>query len=169
MPGLIITSSGMEDLAELSDMYRSQSDGIMLSAMDISPSSTEKFLSEEYGKAGLKREIKWLSVKNYGELMAVAMVSISDAGLNLSGLTNCVYLFVIDQDNFSRDEFLEALQELAGQYREDDIQVMVYPSEYAAKKAIYFEKTYNLWVLDVPRAVDQFYKFMYSIYKRKKQ
>ena len=169
MPGLIITSSGKEDLEELSDMYKSQSGGIMLSAMDISPSSTQKFLSEEYGRAGLKREIKWFSVKKYGELKAVAMVSISDTGLNLSNLTNCVYLFVIDQDNFSREEFLEALQELAGLYGENDIQVMVYPSEYAAKKEICFEKTYNLLVMDVPRAWDQFSKFMYSIYKRKKQ
>ncbi len=46
---------------------------------------------------------------------------------------------------------------------------MVYPLEYAVKKEICFEKTYNLWVLDVPRAVDKFYKFMYSIFKRKKQ
>jgi hypothetical protein len=95
-PGLIITGSGTEDFGDLSDMCRSQSEGIMLSAMDIMPSSAQSSLSKEYEKAGLKREIKWFSVKKYGELKAVAMVSISDAGLNLSNLTNCIYLFVID-------------------------------------------------------------------------
>jgi hypothetical protein len=44
---------------------------------------------------------------------------------------------------------------------------MVYPAEFAAKKEIRFEKTYNLWALDVPRASDEFFRFMYSSYMRK--
>jgi hypothetical protein len=167
--GLMITASGEEDFGDLSDMCGSKSEGIMLSAMDVMPSSEEGSLSREYEKAGLKREIKWFSVKKYGELKALAMVSISDAGLNLSNLTSCIYLFVIDHDAFSRDEFFEALQELSRSYSEDEVQVMVYPAEYAAKREIRFEKTYILWALDVPRASDEFFRFMYSSYMRKQQ
>lgn len=164
---LIVTGATREDLEDLIDLYRRKSDGVMLSAMDIYSSQT--FLSEEYKRAGLKREIQWLSIRTYSELKAVAMVCISEVGLNLSDLTNCIYLFVIDQDNFTREEFFQALQELSRLYQEDYVQVMIFPSDYAPKKEIYFEKTYTLWALDVPRSVDKFYKFMYSLYKRKQQ
>ena len=53
-------------------------------------------LSKEFQRLGFKRERRFYSLKKNDRLKAFIMVMISDIGLNLSNLTNCVKVFVLD-------------------------------------------------------------------------
>jgi len=60
-------------------------------------------LTKEYQRLGFKRERHLLSLKKDGMLKAVVMVNISDMGLNLAGLTNCIKVVAIDSDGLTKD------------------------------------------------------------------
>ena len=47
----------------------------------------------QYERIGLKRKRYLLSLKKDDRLKAVFMVMVSDVGLNMSNLTNCVHVF----------------------------------------------------------------------------
>ena len=86
------------------------------------------------------------------------MVNISDAGLNLSNLTNCIHVFCIDEDSLDRNMLYSALHVLSKYYDQDEIPVLLYPVSHADAQSIPYEKIYNLWVLNVPFSGERFLK-----------
>jgi len=88
------------------------------------------------------------------------MVNISDIGLNLSDLINCIHIFIIEPYNLPSDILHSALSELSSYYDHDNIPVLIYPSSYTDNNAISISKIYNFWVLDVHKIGDRYFSYL---------
>jgi len=149
-----------EDLLELEAFYAHRSGGLMLHAMDLEPAMIDSCdLNEEYRQLGFKRERHLFSVTKDGILKAIIMVVISDVGLNLSDLTNCIKIFVVDEADFPREMLQLMLSCLSLKFNKDDVPVLVYPVTYADSNSIPYDKIYNMWVLNL-LYTDDYLKFM---------
>jgi len=138
-----------DDLTELNAFYECFSGGLLLQALDLTPILPDYGnLSGKYQQHGFKRERLLFSLKDAQGLKAVFMVNISDVGLNMSDLTNCIQAFILD-NNLGRDVFDAALGKLCNLYPDDEIPVIVYPSSYAEAHGIECDKTYNMLVLNI--------------------
>ncbi|MEW6670812.1 MAG: hypothetical protein AB1427_03865 [Thermodesulfobacteriota bacterium] len=145
------------DLEELGHYYEFSSGGLMLAGLELYPNQMEMGeLNEEYRNLGFKRERFLFSLKKGNILKAVAMVNLSDIGLNLSDLTRCIQVFVIDPDQLPRDIFYQVLSRLSVNFGTEEIPVLLYPVSYAETQSIPFEKRYNLWVLNMQNTDDYF-------------
>jgi hypothetical protein len=140
-----------EDLLILSQWYRERSGGLLLEGLDLVPDAhrIDMETSREYRRAGFERLRKIFSLKKDGELQAVLVVNRSDLGLNMSDLTNCIQVFVLEESRFQETQLRSALAELAGYYKEKEISVLLYPDSYAKNHSIPFDKIYELTVLDL--------------------
>ena len=87
------------DLTEFSTFYEYVSGGLIVKALDLDPDTSINTLNDEYEKLGFKREKHLFSLKKDGELKALALAVVSDTGLNLSNLTNCIHVFIMDGEN----------------------------------------------------------------------
>jgi hypothetical protein len=92
-------------------------------------------------------------------LKALALAVVSDTGFNLSNLTNCVHVFVIDGEDLPADVLYRYLAPLSPHYMEDEIPLLLYPLSYADNQSIPYEKVYDLWAFDT-KCVGSFYKYM---------
>ena len=147
--GWTLTKTEPKDLKELAHYYEFISGGLMLAGLELGENLEGLGgLNEEYTKLGFKRERALYSLKKASSLKAVIMVNISDIGLNLSDLTRCIQLFVIDSDQLPRDIFYRALSELSVNFGMEEIPILLYPVSYAESQSISYEKLYRLWVLN---------------------
>jgi hypothetical protein len=165
-PGFIITKTTKDDLIELKGFYEYNSGGLLLAALDLEPDMIDfNNLSREYEKAGFKRERHLFSLKQEGILKAIFMINITDAGLNLSNLTNCIHAIILDQEDLPRQAFISSLSKFSKYFDLDNVSVLLYPASYAEKQIIPYEKIYNLWVLNIPRSDDQYFKYIEKFLK----
>jgi hypothetical protein len=137
------------DLLDLKGFYNCESGGLMLQALDLEPellNLTE--LSREYERIGLTRVRHLFSLKKEGRLKAVIVLNLSDIGLNLSDLTSCIKLIVVDPTDLPREIVNLTLSLLSINFSVEEITVLIFPRSYAEAQGIPSEKTYNLWVLD---------------------
>ena len=140
--------------------YEHESGGIMMDALDLQPDMFNcEDLSEEYRRLGFQREKKLFSLKKENDLKAVFMVCISNLGLNLSDLTNCLKVFVLDPDTLPRDILYQAVSELSGYFESTEVTLMIYPVAYADRVSVPYEKVYTLWVLNTQFG-DSYYKYL---------
>lgn len=155
-----------EDREELEFYYRSESGGLLLEALDMSsalpPGDT---LGAKYRKAGLQRERTLLAVKLNGRLKAVISVLITDAGLNLSELTNSALLIILDQEAFPFEMFLKVLGCLGMHFPMAQMPVMIYPREYAEKQGVRYERVYNAWVINLLYR-EYYAKYLQEVYSK---
>jgi hypothetical protein len=157
-----------EDLTELSGFYDYASGGLMIKALDLEPDVRDtSTLNDEYEKLGFKREKHLFSLKKDGKLKAVALAVVSDTGLNLSNLTNCVHVFIIDDEDLPVEVLYRHLALLSPHYTEDEIPVLLYPLSYVENQSISYEKVYNLWAFDT-RYTESFFQYMERIVRGKK-
>ncbi|MBW1698154.1 MAG: PilZ domain-containing protein [Deltaproteobacteria bacterium] len=157
-----LKSANLDDLIELESYYEQISDGLMLKALGIEPGyqkNNEVML--EYRRNGFKLEKKIFSLKKDGMLKAVALVSISDIGINLSDLINCIFIIIIDRDDFPREVLNQMLSLLSFHYEQDKIPVLIFTSTstHTESQQIPCEKLYTLWVLDL-NYLDSYLKFI---------
>jgi len=97
-------------------------------------------------RLGLKRERKLFSLKDHGCLKAIIAISLSDFGLNLSDLTNCIKIFALAPDVF-RSKCLESLLSMVcARLGGEEIPVMLYPLTFVEEQRLPYDKLYNLWV-----------------------
>jgi len=166
--GLQVSAASNEEAGDLISFYESISGGLALNALHVDPAYEVNTLGACYKKAGLQRENQLFSISHAGILQALAVVNRSEAGLNLSNLTHCIHLFVIDQDHLSRDALFSVLSALLGYYDEmEDVPVLLYPAVYAEEHNIEIEKTYNLWVLSM-NYTDSYFDYMSKLFKSRK-
>jgi hypothetical protein len=152
--------STTEDLIKLESYYENESGGIMLEALDLSPATADRNnLSGEYRRLGFERKIKLFSLKKGGNLKAVAMACISNLGLNLSDLTNCIKLFILDRNDLSNHMIDHLLSCVAVHFEEEEIPVMLFPSILSSTLSITREKEYTLWVLNTQFG-DSYYRYL---------
>ncbi len=148
------------DYIEVESFYENESNGLMLKALDIDPNNKDNgSLAKEYQKVGLKKEKHVFSIKKDGELKAVVIINISDIGINMSGLTNCIKIIVLDHDDLPVDIVQGAIKQLSLQFSIADIPILLYPTCYAEKHSFNYEKIYNMWVLD-PNFLDPYFKYV---------
>jgi len=149
-----------DDLRELKLFYESESGGLMLQGLNLEPGNTgEPTLAAEYRKLGFRRRRSILSLKCNGDLKAVMLFDISEIGLNLSDLTNCIKLIVLDPRGLTRNLLQACFTRLIRQTGHKEMPVMVYPAEFAAEVGIPFEKQYNLWILDMQH-IDEYFRYL---------
>jgi hypothetical protein len=139
------------DLRRLQRRYAEHSGGLMLESLDLveRPLNHEKRMSGEYRRLGFTRERRLYSLKKGGILHAVMAVNVSDVGLNMSDLTNCVQAFVIEPGQLPAEALLQALAVLARHYEHSPVPALIYPKEYADTRSIPYSKTYMMTVLDL--------------------
>jgi len=161
---LIKTES--EDLIELEKYYEHKSGGLMLDALDMKSSMVDcDDLSKEFQQLGFKKEKYLFSLKNDVHLKAIFMANISDVGLNMSDLTNCIKVFVLDSNGLSKNILYLTLSFLSAKYEQDEIPVMIYPVSYTEIQSIPYEKLYRLCVLDT-QYLDQYFRLLKTLFEK---
>ncbi len=158
--GWQITEARYEDLQELADFYEHTSGGLMLDAIDLTPGKMDcDDLSKEYDQLGLTRRRYLYSLKKKGRLKAIFLVNISDVGLNLSDITNCVKVFVTDSAEVSADILNTAILNVADITKKNDFPVLIYPAAFADEQQIAYDKIYNLWVCSLQYS-DAYFQYL---------
>ena len=154
------------DFDTLANSYEHQSGGLMLEALDLLPDgelSDRHDLASEYAKNQLKRERRLYSLTCDQETKAMFMLNISDFAVNMSDLTNCISVFVMDPENFPPDILMSAISVLSEKFTEKKFPVLLFPAAYADEHGLKYEKSYNLWSLSMQHTDDYFKNFNYLI------
>ena len=155
-----ISETQPEDLEELADFYEHTSGGLMLEAIDLKPEKMNcSALSNEYRQLGLTRVRHLYSLKKNGQLKAVLLANLSDIGLNLSDITNCVKVFVTNKAEFSAGILQAAISKVADITGKEDFPTLLYPAAFADEQKIPYEKIYNLWALNLQYS-DPYFKYL---------
>jgi hypothetical protein len=154
-----LTDARREDLQELEDYYAHNSGGLMLKALDLTPDKIDcDDLSDEFSRLNLVRRRHLLSLKKNGNLKALLLANVSDVGLNLSDLTNCVKIFVLDSEEFSPDVLNASISMVADITSKNDFPLLLYPTAFADDQEIAYEKVYTLWVCSLQYS-DEYFKY----------
>jgi len=152
-----------EDLSELKNYYDHVSGGLLIDAFDLqSNEQPNGGLSEEYRRLGLKKEKYVFSLCEGRELKAVFIVNVTDIGFNMTNLTNCTTVIVIEEDT-PRAIIESALLRVAELYENGEMPVLMYPVSYAERNSIHYEKIYTLWILNMDYT-DEYFKFCAAIF-----
>jgi hypothetical protein len=156
-----LANAERNDIKALDFFYENESKGLALQALDLTPSKfNNNELNELYHQYGFKKDRKIFSLKYRGELKAVFVAHISDTGMNMSDLTNCIKIFILEPDSLPHEEFFAAIKEISGIYENNNIPLMIYPSIYAENNSLPKSKIYNFWVLDVQNIGDIYYSHL---------
>jgi hypothetical protein len=149
-----------EDLEELEDFYEHTSGGLMLEAIDLKPEKMScRDLSYEYGQLGLTKLNHLYSLKKNGQLKAVLVANLSDIGLNLSDITNCVKVFVTNKAELDADILQAAISKVADLTGKEDFPALLYPAAFADEQGMAYDKRYNLWVCSLEYS-DPYFKYL---------
>jgi hypothetical protein len=155
-----LTDTRPEDIFDLQSFYEDASGGLTLNALDLQPQKMDiSDLAADYDNLGLYRQRYLFSLKKDGALKAVIMVNKSDLGLNLSELTNCIKVFVLDSEALSKQTLNQMLDAIFGKMQINETPVLLYPASYAEEHSIGFDKTYDLWILDL-KYIDDYFNYV---------
>jgi hypothetical protein len=157
-----------EDLAEAGRFYEKVSGGLLLDALDLTEDADpgeDEALTAEYEGQGFKRERRVFSLKREGRLQAIVALSLSDLGLNLSNLTNCLHVIVVEGQELKPDTLLASLRAVLRNYGEEDLPALVFPAAFLEERGLHIEKRYILWVLDTDRS-DAYFDSLRHIFGR---
>jgi hypothetical protein len=139
-----------EDLRELEGFYRQASGGLLLHALDLDPDMFERNdIGREFEKAGIRKEKRLFSLKKNDNLKAIFVVNVSDVGLNMSELTNCIHTIILDEEDFPCGTLSMMWSLLSKYYSSEEIPILLYPVSYAEKNNFEYDNIYNLWILNM--------------------
>jgi hypothetical protein len=146
--------------------FQHQVGGLMLDCLDL---DAEMFASQElmneYRQHDFQKDRLLLSLRRHNRIQALIAVHRTDIGLNLSDLTNCVKVLLIDKRHFSRRILENALHAIFHQYQlNPEMPVLLYPAQFAEKTAMAIEKKYCLWILNT-RYSDRYFGFLEKMFK----
>jgi len=149
-----------EDLIELESFYMDNSGGLMIHALDLNAEALDiDEVSREYEQIGFTREKHVFSLKKNGILKAVFLVNTSNVGLNLSDLTNCVTVIILDQNTFPLDILYSVLGQLMDKMNQESMSVLLFPSTYADNHLLPHDKLYDLWILNTQHG-DEYFNYI---------
>jgi len=77
---------------------------------------------------------------------ALVMATDSTSGLNMSGLTKCLHVFVLAGSALPFDALSSRLNLLGHLYDEPEVPLLLFPRSYAKSACVVSEKTYNVLV-----------------------
>ena len=155
-----LTDTMPEDIFDLKSFYEDASGGLLLNALDLQQEKMDiNDLAADYANLGLTRQRHLFSLKKDDALKAVIMVNTSDLGLNLSELTNCIKVFVLDSGELSEQILNQMLGAVSRKMKLSGTPVLLYPASYAENQSMGFEKTYDLWILDL-KYIDDYFNYV---------
>ena len=155
-----------EDHAELRRYYEGVSGGLMLDALDLDKiGGSDAEIAAEYARQGFRRERHVFCLRQEGRLCAVMTLTLSDLGLNLSDLTNCVHVIILDGERLHPKTLFSGLRTLMGHYGAEDVPILAYPVDYLDGHAIAYEKKYILWVVNLDHS-DGYFKSIQKTFRR---
>jgi hypothetical protein len=120
-------------------------------------------LMREYAELGFKKEQYSYSLKKEGNLVAMVIVNLTDAGFNMANLTNCATLILLDE-NVSSNVVDLTLEQVSWKYDGHEMPVLLYPFSYVEKVSYPFEKTYMLWISNLDY-FDEYFKYCDNLFK----
>lgn len=149
-----------QDLQLLEDFYMKRSGGLMIRAFDLLPDSfNDNELEMVYKQANLKRERHLYTLKMADVPIAIIMVLVSDIGINLSDLTNCIHAFIIDLEAVKEAPIKSVLSHLVSKHFHGTAAVNIFPPLNAKKLQLNYEKQYTLWTYEMQYS-DYYYEHL---------
>ncbi|WP_319526406.1 PilZ domain-containing protein [uncultured Desulfosarcina sp.] len=155
--GWSLRPSSDEDLLILQNVYQKTPAELMLRAMGLDvEEATFADLADTYREIGLIRQRHLFTLERNCELKAVIMINLSDLGLNMSDLTNCITVFVLNRSGLNADIVHCVCANLAKQFNRTYLPVLLHPAADAAALNITAEKEYIFWALNTNYGDDYF-------------
>jgi len=141
-----LKKASSEDMLDFAAYYENQSGGLLINALDLEPESMEQDnLNLEYANIGIKKAREIFAFKMDGQIKAILILNISDLAINLSELTNCLKVFVLDKKTPIKSINC-ATTMIAGRSPHANIPKLIFPVEYANDNELKYEKLYCLWI-----------------------
>jgi hypothetical protein len=160
-PDWKLAPSTLADLEELTDFYDRHSGGLALRALDLEAGVwNSTALSDEYRSHGFTREKYHFSLIRNGDLSAFFIATVSDIGLNLSDLTNCIKVIVLDQKSLPPERLYGALAAIRAKLNQPSMPVLLYPVSYADRRSLPYSKQYVLWTLRTHGQSDKYFQYL---------
>lgn len=146
------------DFVKLTNFYEEYSGGLLLDALDLD--SPMKSLKESFVKAGFKRNCETFCLCFKEEQAAFFIVNQSDMGLNLCDLLNSIKIIIANNEGLKWDIIAAAINKLSSFYKEDNITLLVYPSDYLRGQGISDNKNYQLFILKNDPYLENYTEYM---------
>jgi hypothetical protein len=163
--GWSFRKSSDEDLLILQNVHEKTSGGLMIRAMGLgAEEATFADLADTYREIGLIRQRHLFTLEKNCELKAVMMINLSDLGLNMSDLTNCVTVFVLNRNELNADIIHCVCGHLAGRFNQNHLPVLLHPADDAAALNITAEKEYVFWTLNTNYG-DEYFRYIKRLTK----
>jgi hypothetical protein len=161
-----LTETSKNELESFRQHYNEIYGGLLIEGLDLNktPDKNDKSINHAYRKLGFYRRRHFYSLKDAELLKAILVINRSEAGLNMSDLTNCIQFFVLDPENITEKIISTAINFLSEYYDQNDIPILIFPSSFAGEKNISYEKTYKLTVLNL-EYISPYLEFMESLTK----
>jgi len=161
-----IARANDNDIAAFRNYYQQQSGGLMAQAFDLDVGAyDDTTLTDAYHTAGLKRCRYFYAVRHHQSLKALVEVQDSALGLNMSELTNAIFVYVVDQEALDKKLFQMVVFALATKHNKQHHPVMIYPRQYAVRHDFKIDKSYNLWTLNL-RHTQDYMDWLYRYFRK---
>jgi len=161
-----LVPADVSDMQELEHWYAHLSGGLMLDGLDLTQAMfLSQELHDEYRRQGFQKERMVLALHCDKRLCGCIAVHRTDVGLNLSDLTNCVHVFIIDQRKVDRSLLNQTLSHLFTKHSlSPEMPILLYPHTFAMQVQLPVEKQYSLWLLST-RESDKYFDFIDKMFK----
>jgi len=160
-----LEDANLDDFSTLEEHYKQVSGGMMIQALDLYPEFEERTcLEQEYERYGFSKTKTVLALKKSGRLKAVVLVNKTNTGLNLSDLTNCIKMIVVDSNGLHRDIVMAVARSIAATFPAGEVPLLVHPVDYAESAGLSIEKKYNLWIMKIKYS-DKYFAHIDTIFK----
>ncbi len=160
--------ASIHDLSELVQSYELNFGGLALKALDLEPSKIDcdKKINADFQAYGIKRKKILFALRHKANLAAVFSVCVTEMGLNLSDLTNCIHVFVLDPEELPSEILHSVFSRLSGYYEQEAVSALILPKNYTEIQSVPTDKTYDFWVLDVEKSSDEYFTHVQRILHR---
>jgi hypothetical protein len=154
------------DVADLESIYGRDYGGPMLKAMDLQSTTwQDDDLCQEFRKCGFRRERHLFTLKKDGRLGAFLIANVSDIGLNLSDLTNCITALVLEPKGLAPEVLAAAFRMVRKITGQEQVPVLIFPAAYAKENGLPSEKVYNLWVFHMHSQSQTYFRYINRLLK----
>jgi hypothetical protein len=155
------------DLRDLQSFYGQREGGLMLKNFNLEDGMMESdSLLEDYNESGFSRHISFYSLRKNGPASALIMVDKTDAGLNMSDLTNSLKIFIIDSKELDETVLHKALAALSSEYSgQERVSALAYPLDSVRQLNLSVDKIYTLWVLNL-EAGDSYFHHLKKLIRK---
>ncbi|VBB44013.1 conserved hypothetical protein [uncultured Desulfatiglans sp.] len=158
-----IKATSKMDLFQLNLFYNHISGGLMLNIYSMLPENMQnnKTIENIYKDINFTRKMRLYSLTYNRKLCAIFILDQSDFGFNFSELINGIKAIILEPKFLPWPVFYEAVNQLAPDYKTDNVPIMIFPGEYVscANKSPKDLKQYVLWAYDVA-IISEFMEFL---------